>query len=58
MISDLMTANFGMKKKSAEASFDYIRTKRADMPFFVTEFWSGWFDHWYEPHHTVKMDGR
>ena len=26
------------------------------MPVFVTEFWSGWFDHWGEKHHTVKIE--
>ena len=22
----------------------------------MTEFWSGWFDHWGEKHHKVKID--
>ena len=22
----------------------------------VAEFWSGWFDHWGEQHHTLNLD--
>ena len=34
------------------AARDLIRRRRADEPFFVAEFWNGWFDHWGTPHHV------
>jgi beta-galactosidase len=38
---------------SAEKAFATLKTKRPDGPFFNSEFWAGWFDHWGGPHaHT------
>lgn len=45
----LTTANFG--SHPAE-NFRELRKFKQDEPLMCTEFWSGWFDHWGEPHHT------
>ena len=29
---------------------------RPDAPVLVSEFWPGWFDHWFEPHHNVLSE--
>ena len=45
----LSVANFGSGiKRNAEALCSF----RPDQPFMCGEFWCGWFDHWYEKHHT------
>ena len=49
----LAVANFGSGiKKNAEA----LAAFRQDQPFMCGEFWCGWFDHWYEQHHTRTSD--
>lgn len=45
----LAVANFGSK---AEKNFKALREFRQNEPLMCGEFWSGWFDHWYEAHHT------
>lgn len=35
----------------AGAARELARTRRPDEPFFVAEYWNGWFDHWGHPHH-------
>jgi len=49
----LSVANFGsnVKKRASE-----LRAFRPDQPFMCGEFWCGWFDHWYEAHHTRTSD--
>ena len=49
----LSVANFGSgpAKRAAE-----MRAFRPDQPFMCGEFWCGWFDHWYEEHHTRTAD--
>ncbi|MDP9050580.1 MAG: beta-galactosidase, partial [Acidobacteriota bacterium] len=43
----------GNRVNEAEKSFATLKTKRPDGPFFNSEFWAGWFDHWGGPHaHT------
>ncbi len=42
-------ANFGSHPTENFAEF---RKFRKDGPLMCGEFWSGWFDHWYEGHHT------
>lgn len=49
----LTTANFG---SSVKERFDELKAFRANQPLMCTEFWCGWFDHWYEEHHTRKSD--
>lgn len=42
-------ANFGSKP---QANFNNLRKFKQNEPLMCGEFWSGWFDHWYEEHHT------
>ncbi len=43
----------GNRVNEAQKSFDTLKTKRPDGPFFNSEFWAGWFDHWGGKHaHT------
>ncbi len=42
-------ANFGSKPKQ---NFDILEQFRPDQPKMCGEFWCGWFDHWYDCHHT------
>jgi len=47
------TVNFAFDAKEA---FAKLREYQPDGPLMVMEFWSGWFDHWGEPHH-ISEDG-
>lgn len=49
----LATANFGSNGK---AHFDTLRRFAPNRPVMCTEFWNGWFDHWYEEHHRRESD--
>lgn len=49
----LAAANFGSHPRD---NFAALRAFRPGQPLFCGEFWSGWFDHWYEPHHTRTQD--
>lgn len=49
----LATANFGSNGKQ---HFDKLRQLHPDRPVMCTEFWNGWFDHWYEQHHVRESD--
>lgn len=49
----LATANFGSRGKE---SFAILRNFRPGQPAMCTEFWNGWFDHWYESHHLREGD--
>ncbi len=49
----LATANFGSRGKE---SFAILRNFRPGQPAMCTEFWNGWFDHWYEAHHVREGD--
>ena len=40
--------NFGPRE--AQKSFDTLKKLRPDGPFFNSEYWDGWFDHWGGPH--------
>jgi beta-galactosidase len=43
----------GDKVGSAEKGFAKLKAARPEGPFFNSEFWAGWFDHWGGPHaHT------
>jgi beta-galactosidase len=43
----------GNKPNSAEKAFASLRMQRPQGPFFNSEFWAGWFDHWGSAHaHT------
>lgn len=41
--------NFGSRP---EENFDISRKFHPNQPVMCGEFWNGWFDHWYEEHHT------
>lgn len=45
----LATANFG---SNPAGNFAQLRKFRPEQPLMCTEYWNGWFDHWYEEHHT------
>ena len=45
----LPVVNFGSHPKE---SFDNLRAFGHTGPLMCGEFWCGWFDHWYEEHHT------
>lgn len=47
------TVNFAFEAKEA---FAKLREYQPEGPLMVMEFWSGWFDHWGEPHH-ISEDG-
>lgn len=46
--------NFGPEHDGdAQRAFDTLKKLRPNGPFFNSEFWAGWFDHWGGPHaHT------
>ncbi len=48
----LAVVNFSSRPK---LHFENLRKLRPDQPLMCGEFWSGWFDHWYEKHH-VRCD--
>ena len=45
--------NFG---SHAAENFRNLRSFRGGDPLFCGEFWCGWFDHWYEDHHTRTVE--
>ena len=45
----LCTSNFG---SNAKGNIEFIKTFRQNQPYMCTEYWCGWFDHWFEEHHT------
>lgn len=45
----LATVNFGSNPKG---NFETFRKVRPNDPLMCMEYWNGWFDHWYEEHHT------
>jgi len=50
---ELMTANF---KWGSEAELERLKELRPNAPIIVTEYWPGWFDHWFEPHHNILSE--
>ncbi|CAE1302985.1 Beta-galactosidase-1-like protein 3,Beta-galactosidase-1-like protein 2,Beta-galactosidase [Acanthosepion pharaonis] len=49
----LPTANFGNFNKGQKI-FKAIGDSNPKYPLMVMEFWSGWFDHWGNKHHSVR----
>lgn len=49
----LATGNFG---SGSEDAFKFIKSYYPDQPVMCAEFWEGWFDTWYEPHHRRVPD--
>jgi hypothetical protein len=52
-----MTSNF-KNTKDGGSMFDKLHELQPGKPLMVMEFWSGWFDHWSEEHHTMKLEGK
>jgi len=50
---ELMTANFKWK---SEEELQRIKELRPNAPILVSEFWPGWFDHWFEPNHNTLSE--
>lgn len=45
----LCVANFG---SNPQGNFAMLEQFRPNQPKMCGEYWCGWFDHWYEEHHT------
>lgn len=48
----LMTVNF---QRDANRNLKALLKTQPDKPLMVGEYWSGWFDHWGESHHTQNI---
>ena len=51
----LFTANFG---SDPERNFDGLLAIQPNKPLMAMEYYPGWFDPWFEPHHTSDVDGK
>ncbi|WP_019420337.1 glycoside hydrolase family 35 protein [Paenibacillus sp. OSY-SE] len=49
----LATVNFGSR---VEEAFDKLKEYQQDAPLMCMEYWNGWFDHWFEQHHTRNIE--
>ncbi|XP_030749415.1 beta-galactosidase-1-like protein 3 [Sitophilus oryzae] len=49
----LMTANFNTDAKD---NLDKLNGFQTNKPTMTMEYWSGWFDHFTETHHTVSVE--
>ncbi len=49
----LAVANFGSRAKE---QLSVLKEFRPDQPLMCGEFWSGWFDHWFENHHIRPVE--
>lgn len=43
-------------EKDVDGKIGMLRAIQPHAPSLVAEFWSGWFDHWGEQHHTRSID--
>ena len=50
------TANF-KEFKEGQQIFEQIHNFSNEFPLMVTEFWTGWFDHWTSEHSGLDVDG-
>jgi len=50
---ELMTANF---KFNSINELNRIKELRPNSPILVSEFWPGWFDHWFEENHNTLIE--
>ncbi|XP_064650723.1 beta-galactosidase-1-like protein 2 isoform X2 [Lineus longissimus] len=39
-----------------QTMFEWSKKAQPDVPLMVGEFWTGWFDHWGEHHHTDSIE--
>lgn len=49
----LAAANFGRRWQE---EFGVLKEFRPEQPCMCAEFWEGWFDSWYQPHHRREPD--
>lgn len=49
----LATANF---QEEPEKELQLLKKFQPDKPLMVMEYWTGWFDHWTEKHHTRSAE--
>ncbi len=49
----LSVANFG---SHPQENFKALREFKQNEPLMCGEFWTGWFDHWYEKHHVRSTE--
>lgn len=50
-----MTANF---KYEYTENMEELLKLQPNRPILVSEFWPGWFDHWFEQvHNTLNVEG-
>ncbi|KAJ3664493.1 hypothetical protein Zmor_000055 [Zophobas morio] len=49
----LATANF---QEKAKHELGLLKEFQPDKPLMVMEYWTGWFDHWTDKHHTRSAD--
>ncbi|OQV15761.1 Beta-galactosidase-1-like protein 2 [Hypsibius exemplaris] len=47
-----MTVN---EKNDMGTHLDTLKSLQPNKPLMVMEYWSGWFDHWNENHHTISL---
>lgn len=45
------------EKHNGESLMKIVREISPELPVFVAEFWTGWFDHWGEEHNTWNPKG-
>ncbi|KAK7106330.1 hypothetical protein V1264_017596 [Littorina saxatilis] len=50
----LPTVNF-KDTEQGRTGFEVIKQENPDFPLMVMEFWTGWFDHWGQPHNTDDL---
>nr|AIA09347.1 beta-galactosidase [Periplaneta americana] len=50
----LQTANF---QSNPEGMLSQLKNLHPDKPAMAMEYWTGWFDHWFESHHTTSVAG-
>jgi len=51
--------NFGGEKQGdAQRAFATLKKSRPDGPFFNSEYWAGWFDHWGGKHAHTNADAQ
>ena len=51
----LLTSNF---QSDPVEQFERMLELQPNRPLMVMEFWSVWFDHWFEQHKTMTADGK
>ncbi len=49
----LAVVNFG---SAPETRLPVLKNFRPEQPLMCGEYWSGWFDHWFEKHHTKTAE--